>query len=585
MRIVVCTLIVSLWILAISYGQETELSWQPFPYFKVDRVLAQEDGYVQALSSEYNSGPILQKRNWQGELLWEAGPYWNSSSAVTSLAKLNGKRTIFFWSGLLGCDLLSPQQTILLDSLGQEVDFGFLQPEIRRVLKVINLPGQSDSLLLAWWNYNAWQIQGNIPLPCTLIQLDLTSANIAKTEFPLTGTGIGDAPALVIDPNDQIWIGLPNGGIGQFHPATQEITDTQATGLGLIQDILFPPSTSRILLGDEVIARVDDQGKVLVQTEIPGFVALHGEVIGDKIMIRAGKKETEPGASTFFILDSLLNVEQTLDTLPNGSVIEYMLAHQDKALVFGNDHLNTFVKTWDPVTGFEPLRQDAHLVEVYVGNIALKSGDTGEWFPTCTIRLSDFYLHIQNDGQDTLERVLVNWNQFLPQESFVTFDCKTGLRQLLFDDLHLAPGASDWYAFPEIDLWVIKNCHLPYQLNETFCMELSCPNNRIDADHSNDAQCIPIDVLLSSIEDLDQATQIKISPNPFRDQFTLKDIPLAAQSLIIIDQMGQTFFQAEVNSSTLQMSLPPGPSGLYHLVLLDQQNLIFATHRLLRIPE
>ncbi len=566
-------------------GQDQERSWQPQPYVKIDRVLAQEDGYVQALSNEYNSGPILQKRNWKGELLWETGPYSGSSTAVTTLANLPGKRTIFFWSAWLGCDQLLPQQTIILDSLGQEIDFGFLQPEIRRVLKVTNLPGQSDSLLLAWWNYNAWQIQGNVPLPCTLIQLDLTSANIAKTEFPLIATGIGDAPALVIDPQDQIWVGLPNGGVGQFHPATQEITDTQATSLGLIQDILYPPSASRILIGDEVIARVDGQGNILAQTGLPGFVALHGEVLDDKIMIRAGKKGTKPGVSTFFILDSMLNVEQTLDTLPNGSVIEHVLTHQGKALVFGNEHQNTYVKTWAPDTGFEPLKQDAHLVEVYVGKIALKSGGTDGWFPSCTIQLSDFYLHIQNDGQDTLDRILVNWNQYLPQESFVTFDCKNGLRQLLFDDLHLAPGASEWYVFPEIDLWVIENCKLPYQLNETFCMELSCPDNRIDADHSNDAQCILIDVFLSSNENLDQSTQFRISPNPFRDQITLEDIPLSTHSLIIINQRGQPFFKAKVNPSTKEMSLPPGPSGLYHLVLLNQQNQIIQTHRLIRMSE
>ncbi len=566
-------------------GQDVEHSWQPRPYFKIDRVLAQEDGYVQAISNESYSGPILQKRNWQGELLWEAGPYSGSSTAVTSLANLPGKRTIFFWSEWSGCDQLFPQQTIILDSLGQDVDFGFLQPEIRRVLKVTNLPGQPDSLLLAWWNDNAWQIQGNIPLPCTLIQLDLTSANIAKTEFPLTTTGIGDAPALVIDPDDQIWIGLPNGGIGQFHPSTKEITDTQATSLGLIQDILFLPSSSRILLGDEVIARVDDQGNVLAQTGIPGFIALHGEIIHDKIIIRAGKKGTEPGVYTQFILDSMLNIEQSLDTLPNGSIIQLVLAHQDKALVFGNEHLNTFVKTWHPVTGYEPIKQDAHLVEVYVGNIALKSEPGGGWFSTCTIQLSDFYLHIQNDGQDTLSQVLVNWNSFLPQDILVSSWCWVGPKQLLLKDMHLAPGASEWFAFPEIDLEVLQNCQLPYHLNETFCMELSCPNDRIDADHSNDAQCIPIDIILSSSDDVIKATDIRISPNPFRDEITLEDIPFSAHSLIVIDQMGQPFFKAEVNPSTKELPLPPGPNGIYHLVLLDHQNQILQTFRLIRVSE
>ncbi|MCF8238300.1 MAG: hypothetical protein K9I85_09110 [Saprospiraceae bacterium] len=96
---------------------------------------------------------------------------------------------------------------------------------------------------------------------------------------------------------------------------------------------------------------------------------------------------------------------------------------------------------------------------------------------------------------------------------------------------------------------------------------------------------MPIKLLISSQSEPGLQSSFTCFPNPFIHQITLENIPEGAHHIVAFDQLGTAILKRKIASSSEEISLPPGPGGMYAIVAFNLQGQIMGSYRLIRVAE
>lgn len=583
----ISTLLISLLALPhLGLSQDHEFTWQPIPYSQIGATTAVSGGFIITTShSSEITGPLqIRKYNWQGELIWETA--LNSSTSNWNLAsnifETPTKQIIIFWSGI-SCDQGIPNFYSILDSNGVYINT-ITQLDWTKIDKIVCTTSQTDT------SYVAWTSQG-IKLDNDPILKDINYSIIgfdpligAIMAYPISAKGFGHSPALIQDVDGRVWIGLKDGGIACFNPQTGMVTDSMFTNVGLVYDVIFLPDSSAYLMCDEKIVHLDNQGGQLSEKLFPGSIVTQGFLGIDELSALSMDKQS--GKFSAHSLNLNLQVNSTIDTITNDTYITGVAVHQGQTWVLGQEHLNVFAKSYTMDNPANPLRQDAHILDYTFQELELSILKQWNSLYEYTIRPKELKLLVLNNGTDTLDHFTINWNIKIPPVPLFSFcNYLMEYHSYTVKEAKLAPGESDWFFIPGVEFIKIDTSQNLELISFNPCLELTCPNNHIDADHSNDTLCLPIELLISSQSEPERAATLTCFPNPFTNQITLENIPEEAQHFSVFDQWGRIVLKSEVNSPNESIILPSGPGGMYAIVAFNKHGQINGSYRLIRMTE
>ncbi|MCF8238299.1 MAG: T9SS type A sorting domain-containing protein [Saprospiraceae bacterium] len=383
--------------------------------------------------------------------------------------------------------------------------------------------------------------------------------------------------ALCRDPWGAIHISAPGGGIGIYDHVLDSITTIQFSDFGAVLDILFPTDSTMILLGYEHLAIVKNNGTILQEEVFPDQQLLSGFLSNGNLVMNI--LEISQNKHRFVLMNPDLSLINSIQAFSDDTRIQTVLKGKNAHLVFGQESQNVFMKSIDFAGQVEPLRQDAAITNMTWTDIT--TSVVKQVYCRPEVAFSGLEIEIQNNGLDTLNSVLVNWNEQV-QFSYNTSWCQSFSRQFPLEKLKLPPGATIWVPLPEITFFKDIPCDSSYQFD--ICFELSTPNNRIDANHSNDKFCVPIDVKTTSTADLKSDRHVLVYPDPFSYTLHLDNLPNTTKNVQLLDLFGRVISAQPVSAGTsFSFDLPNGPSGLYLLVISDEDGQIIETKRLLRV--
>ncbi len=539
-------------------AQSLEKSWQPFPVSEMGPVEQMKNGYVWTVDSPmHGNGPaIIQRADDSGNILWEKHlSIWpNLIQLLDILAGPNEEVIISYY--YIDCDVAGGSGLMILDSLGEFIGGYNLGKDNSSIYNMKSVSSTSIFPLIGGY--------GN-----KLVRLDSLSSDLVF--LPLNQKG-----NLILEgPDKKFFLSLDDGGLAVMDPLTEAISDTSLTSFHDIQDIFFSSDTSRFLVTRDSIFHVHSSGTILNKTELNNFQYWDGFINQGYLYLI----NYSSGNPELIILDYQLDTISLVSGFTDDTQISRLIPGNNEPILFGQESNNVFLKSISQIGAWKPLLADPAITDVSWIDLKTSVEKFGYCHPQASF--SGLKIHIKNNGSDTLDRVLVNWNEQV-QFSIPVYWCQSFAQQLLLDNLDLAPGESNWIPLPDLTFFRDVPCDSTYLFD--ICFELSTPNNRIDANHSNDKFCVPIDVKTTSTSDPKSDGHILAYPDPFSHTLHLDNLSNTIRSFQLLDLFGRVISgQPILTWPSFTIDVPNGHSGLYILVLFDEDGQIIETKRLLRV--
>ncbi len=559
-----------------AFGQLPGFTWQPGPLTELDIVIPVKDGWLWAvggLKMGY-SPSYLQKRSPTGELVWESDIPPQNGSFLSGLVELPDHRIMAIFT-LSFCDHWVGPSYMLIDSDGKFLQYKDIDNTSYQTYKLTSFVQQTDTFLLAWKK----DFNTSPPYPYSLTHWNISTGT--EYIYPIQSDGQDRPVVLKYDDNGYILIGLSSGGFGTFAPETGLVSDTLAADFGIVYDVAFQPDGSFFTCGTEKLAFYNAQGLKLKQLDLPNEIITTGYATNGNLVAFTTNQATSE--NRIFVLSSILDTISIIENLSDDALLTQLLVVEEQPWALGQEHQNVFAKSFSSTSNSPFLNQDAELLEISFESSL--DTITPYFTPNCkaTFNLEKVKIHILNNGTLPLHQVFLNWdNYFLSSWSF---GCEYSKQQFLIEGLDLLPGQSEWISIPDIELYTYVECGTSINIDHDFCMELTCPNQMIDGDHTNDFSCTTLEFLISFQKDPTASEIFSTYPNPFVDQITLENIPEEAQHFSVFDQWGRIVLKSEVNSPNKSIILPPGPGGMYAIVAFNKHGQIKGSYRLIRMTE
>ncbi|MCF8238302.1 MAG: T9SS type A sorting domain-containing protein [Saprospiraceae bacterium] len=560
---------------SVATGQNLEFTWQPDPLAELDVVIPVKDGLLWAVGGKSGySRAYLQKRTPNGEFIWETELPSQNGSFLSALVELPDFSIMAIFT-LNFCDHWIGPSYMLFDADGQFLQYISIENTSYLTYKLTPFVQEADTFLLAWKK----DFTSSPPYPYSLTRWNISTGT--EYIYPIQTDGQDHPVVLKYDVTGNILIGLGSGGFGIFDPLTETVSDTLAADFGIVYDVAFQSDGSFFTCGKEKIALYNAQGIELQHLSLPQEIMSTGYTTNGNLIALATNQSTLE--NRIFILNSKLDTVSIMENLSNDAQLTQLLVVDDQPWALGQEHQNVFAKSFSSTGNLPTLNQDTELLEISFES----SLDTiTPWFtPNCnaTFKLENVKAHILNKGNLPLHQVIINWDNYF-QSSF-SFGCEYSKQQILIEGMDLLPGQSEWISIPNIELYTYVECNTPVTVDHDFCMELTCPNQMIDADHTNDFSCTPVEFLISSQDNPRGSTMFTIYPNPFSDQISLQDIPNGASSMDLYDVYGRKVLQRKLDSNSLILDLPNLTAGLYTLILRNSQGHILSIQQLIQMDK
>jgi hypothetical protein len=277
-----------------------------------------------------------------------------------------------------------------------------------------------------------------------------------------------------------------------------------------------------------------------------------------------------------------MEVIDVLSSFTDGTMFGGVLPGDGEHYVWGNEHHNGFIK---PITfsgEYESVTTDVAMLDFHLENISVSALDP--WSASIQVEFKNIKVNIQNTGQETVNEVIIN----LPVDLNTTLPISMNNPlpfpkvQVRVKDMQLLPGQSTWLDAGDL-IFIGQEMPSGSLLSFDFCVELSSPNNRIDASDANDKLCKTFNHSISSNEAIETPLTISAWPNPFTDQLQLEGLPEGSHLLSLVDALGREQAQIQLDSSpTATINLSPGHGGFYTLILKDSSGQVHTTIPLFR---
>lgn len=541
-------------------AQSLEKSWQPFPVSEMGPVEQMKNGFVWSVDSPLNgNGPaIIQRVDDSGNIQWEKHlSIWpNLIQLLDILAGPNEEVIISYY--YIDCDVAGGSGLMILDSLGEFIG-GY------------NLGKDNSSI------YNMKSVSSTSIFPLIggygdqLIRLDSLTSELVFIPLEQKLHLIHEGPDKIF------FLSLDDGGLAVFDPLSGALSDTSFTWFPYIQDIFFPSDTSRLFVTKDSIYHTNTSGIILNKKALNNFQYWNG-FINQVYLYLINYSSGNPELT---ILDYQLDTISVVSGFTDDTQIGRLIPGMNEPILFGQEEHNVFLKSISPIGAWKPILQDAAITDMSWIDLKTSVEKFGYCNPQASF--SGLTIQIKNNGSDTLDHVLVNWNEQV-QFSIPVYWCQSFARQLLLENLDLAPGQSKWVSLPDITFFRDIPCDSSYHFD--ICFELSTPNDLIDANHSNDKYCFPIEVITTSAREHSAHSDLLIYPVPFSQILHVDNLPELTKTIQLRDLFGREVIRNSVmDMQSVTLDIPPGQSGFHLLILIDDQGRPLLTKSLPRVDK
>ncbi len=538
-------------------AQSLEISWQPFPIAELGPVEQMKNGFVWTVDSPLNgNGPaIIQRVDDFGNILWEKQlSIWpNLIQLLDILAGPNEEVIISYY--YIDCDVAGGSGLMILDSLGEFIGGYNLGKDNSSIYNLKSVSQESLFPILGGY--------GN-----KLVRLDSLSSDLVSIPLDQKGNLILEGP------DKEFFLSLDGGGLAVIDPLTGAISDTSLTSFQYIKEIFFPSDTSRFLVTNDSIYHIYSSSNILNKKELNNF-QYWGGFINQGYLYLINYSSGNP---ELIILDYQLDTISIVSRFTDDTQIGRLISGNNEPILLGQESNNVFFKSISPTGEWKLVSDDPAITDASWIDLKTSVEKFGYCHPQASF--SGLKIQIKNNGSDTLDHVLVNWNEQV-QFSIPVYWCQSFAHQLMLDNLDLAPGESNWIPLPDLTFFRDVPCDSTYQFD--ICFELSTPNDRIDANHSNDKFCVPIEVKTTSTADLKPDRQVLVYPDPFSNTLHLDNLPTTIGSVQLLDLFGRVVYTQSISAwPSFTIDVPTNHSGLYIIALIDDAGKIIETKRLLR---
>ncbi len=544
---------------SLVQAQSLERSWQPFPVSELGPVEQMKDGFVWTVDSPMNgNGPaIIQRVDDAGKILWEKTlsiPPYNLIQLQDILAGPHEEVIISYF--YIDCDVPGGSGLMILDSLGEFVggyDVG------QSLSSLYNMKSVSKT--------NVFPILGGYGNK--LVRLDSLSSDLVFLQLNQVSNSIHEGPG------KKFFLSLDGGGLAVIDPFTGTLSDTSFTSFQYIRNVFFPSDTTRVLVTKDSIFYINISGSILNKKGLNNFYYWGGFINQEYIYLI----NYSSGNPELIILDYQLDTVSLVSGFTDDARIYRIIPGNNEPILFGQEGNNVFRKSISPTGAWSPILQDPGLSNVSWTDLKTSVEDFGYCHPQASF--SGLNIQIKNNGSDTLDHVIVNWNEQV-QYSIPVHWCKPFAQQLLLDNLDLAPGESKWVPLPDITFFRDIPCDSSYHFD--ICFELSTPNDLIDAKHTNDKYCFPIDVKTTPTTESEFLSNALIYPVPFSQTLSIDNLPESTKTIQLLDLFGREIFRSSVtNIHSASLDIPPSQSGFHMLILMDEDGRKLLTKAMLRV--
>jgi hypothetical protein len=560
-----------------AQGLLPELSWQAHPFTQAGAAHALDDGgffwITETPHWEPSQDPIVARFDVMGQLLWQKTlalwdyPQYFEPTEIHRLS--NGNFRVSYFS--FDCDFPSPPGFLELDEDGELLshwELGLYEPALR--LSHI-LEAGFEQFQVGW----AGELGG--PGGMSLVMINHLAQSITPQGVQVIT--YKHTPALTPWAPGQILLGMPQGGLGLWDIAQQAWMDTLLHGETPIYDALVLPDASILVAGRKVLLRLTPQGDTL---------AIQPKLFCDPIQLweAAGLFcaycRYSDSLTTLKLFD--LNLEEVAEVIPfsEDTRIFGLLPGANRHWVWGNETHNAFAKAILLDGSTAPMEYDAALTDFSYTDIqALVEVMPDPSYKKYDVVFKGFQVYIENTGLLPLDSVRVNYTgKLIPPIAAL---CTPFSEEVLLTSLGLQPGEGGWYALPDV---LYKGPILQQDLSSIevyVCMEVSCPNDKVDFLHANDRYCRQEQVMFTSTQTVDAQNDIALWPNPFSDRLYLDRLPPGAHQARLVDLKGRELGVWPLDGSP-SATLATGalPSGMHTLTLYSAQGNLLATRQVVK---
>jgi hypothetical protein len=563
--------------LAFQFSAPAQAQWlertlQDFPYTRITHAIAADDGYVFTIShSDFNAhNPFLYRVNGLGQVVWVQpvpveGDMLLDGAVARDLVSLDDGTfllalDLWYWDAPAGCAVIH------YDAEGEEMNRWESPNPWDRVLAV--LPVQAHSpwpMLLIMEGQELWRVDHPSALPVILDKVSPT--------WP---------PVLGRDTLGRILVSV-QGGIAEVNPTDGGVSAPVLLTFQPPRDMHTGSDGTLTVLWQDRVQIFDLMGMMLWQHVVTDAAFTRMDRIDDRLYV-FGKMN---GSSDALLLLDMASQSALAFLPPLTSIVHLQgaLPGASQDLLWGRERHNAFIKSIGPDGHIQPLVSDARVSDFQHGDAVLTTSyGPGQQPITYNVLVKDPLIEVTNDGPDSLHSVIVNYAVDVADFGFPAGMDGFPRRMLRLDSLDLAPGESSFFELPHLLFRVDAFLSGPL-VKGSFCVELSCPNDRIDAYPANNRFCVTVADFTSTTVLPDGDQGLRVFPNPFSQRLEVEGIPAGARWGRLTDPTGRELAKWDVHAQSHGLwSVPAGPAGVYVVRWEDAVGRLLGIRTLIRHP-
>lgn len=553
-----------------------EFSWQIHPLTEAGVACPSHDGGIIWVTNTFKFNlperPTIAAFDKNGTERWRTtiDLFYHESIQFepTQLMQLNeGKYLLAYHS--FDCDFPHPPGLLVFDDSGYIIHhypLDIYDPEPIVVTPVINEPNR----ILGWFGY------GDLK---SLMSFDTDSEILINYEYVLKP--FKHNPILQYDSNNRLILSLQEGGLGVLDINSGQVSDTLLDTGHHIFALSELPDGQFIAAGERWLGRISNDGDILAEMIDLEYDIIQLWTVNN--LIYALCKEYD--FHYINIYDENLLLVKTIEKFSDDTRIKGLIADDDRHWIWGNESNNPFAKSIDSNGEYQELEYDAEILEYdYQRRNATETKSVWEELWRYDVSFEDFKIKIKNNGNTILNEIILNVDTIIQFIPWGPRFCEYGVHQVQIKDMHLAPGSSDWYSLDNLQFrsHYVPSRHSGFNLN--LCLELSCPDFRIDINHANDKLCKIENFIINTQNEVQSHSGLFIYPNPASNNLIINNIPDDARKIALINLLGSKIADYNLNQkNSILLNIDDVPSGSYMIIIFDKKGHVIMQEKFIKI--
>lgn len=541
-------------------AQWAERTWQPFPFTELAGAVPVEGGAVLAFKSGppiSHGGVRLDKVNVDLAVTWSRDlcPFPGGGCALRGLQSLPDGRIFAATYQFGDCQDAIPADAYILWQL--------LDPETGEVLEI-----EYYHLKVHWiesddfYPFAVLDTSGEVKVMMRVDDMIWTDG-VSSGEWDTLFTTISAKKYLAaMALPDQRFVTQTETGIRVFDYAGEEMMSLAAfwEGDDVLQAIHAMPDGNWLFVFHHQLIVTTPQPMKINGVNFPALTIRSAIPDGNTFLV-AGFNQA---GTMLFRLDTLFQFLASYPATTNNTFFHTAFPSGNDYLLAGSEKSNAFAVVVNDLDEQAVFIRDLKLEQAAPVESKIYPNGSHSYL----IDFSGWEVTVGNNGTDTIESFHVSLEY---PENFPWNPCKDLGIQKRFDSISLAPGETMTWMLDGFVLVGIQGM-LDDPDKVPVCVIVSCPDDQMDSDHSNDIFCFDINLSVVQIQEVTHESGMSIWPNPAGDKINLainKEKTIAFQ---IVNHLGQVMQSGTQVSGISEINTTGWHSGWYSVVARDAGN-------------